>query len=91
MNGTERILRTSLALSAGSFSLALVAALLGQVVYYLDHLRFFNFLAVTMLVLAIGAITLGVIGTVRSRGRKISLWLADLFALALVAFFVWNP
>ena len=52
------LLRSSLALYAGSIVLALVSTALGREVNDLDQLTFFNVMAAAMLVLAAGALLL---------------------------------
>jgi hypothetical protein len=48
-------------------------------------------MAMAMLVLSVGALVTGVVGTWKSRGRSMTLWLADVIAVLVLGTYVFNP
>ena len=84
-------LSTSLLLSCGSLLLAASSMALARRVNYVDHLPAFNAMAAAMLALCAAALIAGVVGTWKSRGRSLSLWLADAVALLVLGMFAFNP
>lgn len=57
---------------------------------YLDHLPAFNAMALGMLVLCLGGLAVGVVGTWRSRGRAATLWLANALAALLLVTYLFD-
>ncbi|MEM9907568.1 MAG: hypothetical protein AAF921_21370 [Cyanobacteria bacterium P01_D01_bin.44] len=83
-------LRTSLWLSASSLLLASVSLVLGQQVNYLNHLSFFNAMALGMVSLSIAALLIGLIGTWQTRGQSVTLWLANMLALVILGLYLFD-
>lgn len=91
MTQRPSLLSTSLLLSSGSLLLAATSMVLARRVNYVDHLSAFNAMAAAMLVLCAAALTAGLVGTWKSRGRSLPLWLADAVALLVLGMFAFNP
>ena len=80
-------LKTTLWLSASSFLVAVFSVVLGQLVWYLDYLFLFSFLAVAIVALSVAALIAGAIGLWQTKGRRWPLWVAT-FVPAVWLWFV---